>query len=54
MIPPLTTVMQPVLEIGKAALNMILRRLDHPNLPFQTAFFDVKLIVRESTGSVKL
>jgi len=54
MIPTLTTVMQPVLEIGKAALNMILRRLDHPNLPFQTAFFDVKLIVRESTGSVKL
>lgn len=53
MIPTLTTVTQPVLEIGRAALNMILRRLDHPNLPFQTAFFDVKLVVRESTGPMK-
>ncbi|GMA69108.1 LacI family transcriptional regulator [Leuconostoc litchii] len=53
MIPTLTTIAQPVAKIGETALKMILQRLDHPNLPFQTEFFDVKLVIRESTGPVK-
>ncbi len=53
MIPTLTTIAQPVWEIGETALKMIIRRLDHPNLPLQTEFFDVKLVIRESTGPVK-
>jgi LacI family transcriptional regulator len=52
VVPSLTTIAQPVAEIGQSALNMILQRLAYPNLPYQTAFFDVKLVIRESTAQL--
>lgn len=49
-VPALTTVRQPVQQIGIDALNMIIKRLRDPDLPQQNDTLELKLIVRESTG----
>lgn len=48
---PLTTIQQPCLDIGVAALSTMLDRASHPNMPARDVFIDFKLIVRESTGA---
>ncbi len=46
---PLTTIQQPCLEIGVAALSTMLDRASHPKMPARDVFLDFKLVVREST-----
>lgn len=46
----LTTVRQPYAEIGKQAVEMILRRIEDNSIPQQKRILDCELIVRNSTG----
>lgn len=46
---PLTTIQQPCLDMGVAALSTMLDRASHPNMPGRTVLIDFKLIIREST-----
>jgi DNA-binding LacI/PurR family transcriptional regulator len=48
--PPLTTVRQPLAEMGAAATRLLLAILSGADLSAQTRWFEPKLIVRESTG----
>lgn len=48
-VPPLTTAVQPCHEIGVAAVEMMLRRIDDPTLPVREVFLGVRLEVRHST-----
>jgi GntR family transcriptional regulator of arabinose operon len=47
---PLTTIHQPCLDLGAAALGAMLDRASHPQMPARDFFVDFKLVVRESTG----
>jgi LacI family transcriptional regulator len=49
--PPLTVVAQPTLEIGQLASNMLLERIEQPNLPPRMVVLDTKLIIRASCGA---
>ena len=46
---PLTTVRQPVREIGEAALGIMLERIDRPKAPARELHLDGQLIVRKSS-----
>jgi DNA-binding LacI/PurR family transcriptional regulator len=48
---PLTTVRQPVRDIGETALRAMLDRLCRPNLPPRDILLDGELIVRQSCGA---
>jgi DNA-binding LacI/PurR family transcriptional regulator len=47
---PLTTIHQPCLDIGAAALGAMLDRASHPKMPARDFFVDFNLVVRQSTG----
>jgi LacI family transcriptional regulator len=49
--PRLTTVSGKAEESGYDAVDLLLRRLENPDLPPQVAMVDVELIIRESTGT---
>jgi len=49
--PPLTTIHQNGMEFGKQAAEMVLRRLQNPNLPQQSMLMPTHLVVRQSTAS---
>ncbi len=49
--PPLTVVSQPTLEIGNRAANMLLERIEQPDLPPRTEILETKLVVRASCGA---
>lgn len=46
--PTLTTVRQPIYEIGMTATRLLMENIQHPGRPMQQHVFDVTLIVRES------
>ena len=46
----LTTLRQPMTEMGRLATEMLLRRLDAPDAPAQHVVFAPDLVVRETTG----
>lgn len=46
--PPLTTIHQPVFELGLAAVELLLRRIDDPEAPAERRILPVRLILRES------
>jgi LacI family transcriptional regulator len=48
----LTTLSQPVDEIGEAAVEMLLRRLQNPDAPYEHRLFRPTLIIRGSAPSV--
>lgn len=48
---PLTTIQQPCLDIGAAALSTMLDRASHPNMPARDVLIDFKLVIRQSTGN---
>jgi GntR family transcriptional regulator of arabinose operon len=48
---PLTTLRQPCLEIGIAAMKTMLARLEDPTMVPRTISLDCKLVVRESCGA---
>ena len=47
--PPLTTLRQPAREIGRVAVETLLRRLRNPTLPACRLLLDATLTVRDST-----
>jgi GntR family transcriptional regulator, arabinose operon transcriptional repressor len=49
---PLTTVRQPVREIGEAALHTMLDRIRNPHLPPRELLLDGELVVRKSCGAI--
>lgn len=53
MNPPLTTVRQPIYEMGRAAAQILIDRAKDPELPPVIQSFDMELIVRESTAILK-
>ncbi len=46
---PLTTIHQPCLELGAAALAAMLDRISHPNMPVRDCLVDFQLVIRKST-----
>jgi len=46
---PLTTYKQPCKEIVKAAVNVMLSRIQEPNQTARTVYLDGELVVRKST-----
>jgi GntR family transcriptional regulator of arabinose operon len=48
---PLTTIHQPCLELGAAALAAMLDRISNPNMHVRDCLVDFKLVVRQSTAS---
>jgi GntR family transcriptional regulator, arabinose operon transcriptional repressor len=48
---PLTTIRQPCLDIGAAALSMMLDRISHPNMPVRDCLVDFQLVVRQSSDA---
>lgn len=48
--PRLTTIAQPVVEIGRESARMLVNRLEKPDIDRQLIKFPVKLVERESTG----
>jgi DNA-binding LacI/PurR family transcriptional regulator len=47
---PLTTIHQPCLDLGAAALGAMLDRASHPQMPARDLIVNFHLVVRESTG----
>lgn len=47
--PTLTTVHQPMSELGRAAVRLVTERLDRPDAPRQTLTLPVRVVVRQST-----
>ena len=47
--PRLTTVYQPMVELGRAAIRAMLSRIEHPDQPPITARLPVKVLLRESS-----
>ncbi len=47
--PALTTIAQPITEIGQLATEMVIRRSQQPDMARQHRILDTKLIVRQST-----
>ncbi|MGB9776883.1 MAG: LacI family DNA-binding transcriptional regulator [Anaerolineae bacterium] len=51
--PPLTTVRQPIAEVGERVVEMLLRRIRGEPLPERRVLLPPRLIVRESSGRVR-
>lgn len=49
-IPELTTVAQPIYEMGRAAAGILLRHIDEDDAPIETILLETALIVRKSTA----
>ena len=47
---PLTTIRQPCKAIGEAAVEAMVQRISHPNMPARDVLLDFELIIRESCG----
>jgi DNA-binding LacI/PurR family transcriptional regulator len=50
LVPRLTTVTKDAPALGKKAFELLLARLQNPDLPRQQIHSPAKLIIRESTG----
>ncbi len=48
--PPLTTIRQPLLEMGRAAVRLLLERIADPHLEPRRIVFPVELITRQTAG----
>lgn len=47
--PPLTTVRQPMIDLGRAAVQMLARRLEHPDAPPAVVRLPLQILLRESS-----
>lgn len=52
--PPLTTMRQPVQELGSVALQLLVERLEHPRTPRRQVRLPATLVQRESTAVHRL
>lgn len=50
--PSLTTIRQPLVAIGKAAVNALIENIRHPGTPMSKIRFEGELVCRRSTGPV--
>jgi LacI family transcriptional regulator len=48
--PPLTTVQQPMRQLGATAAELLLRRIDDPLVPPRAMVLNTRLVVRQSCG----
>ena len=48
--PPLTTVTQPIYEMGRQGMESILLRIHHPELETSEILFETQLTIRQSTA----
>jgi LacI family transcriptional regulator len=51
--PPLTTVRQPMRQLGERACTLLLQRIADPSLPRRAERLPVELIIRESCGCLR-
>ncbi|MEV8172058.1 LacI family DNA-binding transcriptional regulator [Microbacterium sp. NPDC077486] len=47
--PPLTTIRQPMIELGRAAVQVLARRLEQPDAPPLTTRLPLQILLRESS-----
>ena len=53
LIPRLTTVRQPLHEMGRAAAQLLVKRIQNPDEPYpEEIWFEPELVIRESTTSI--
>jgi LacI family transcriptional regulator len=52
--PPLTTVAQPKVEMGRQAMLLLLERMNAPGLPIRSLLLEAMLVVRSSTQPVAI
>jgi LacI family transcriptional regulator len=51
--PRLTTVRQPLYQMGTTAAELLVKRIQNPDVPFQEeVWFEPELVVRESTAGI--
>jgi DNA-binding LacI/PurR family transcriptional regulator len=48
--PPLTTVAQPIYEMGRQGMESILLRIQNPELESSEIMFETQLTIRQSTA----
>jgi LacI family transcriptional regulator len=51
LVPTLTTVHQPLYELGAAAADLLLKRLDRPETPPEEVWLPTQLVIRQSSGA---
>ncbi len=51
--PPLTTIRQPMKEVGEAAANLLIRLIEDANATPQQKLFNTELVIRSSCTSIK-
>jgi DNA-binding LacI/PurR family transcriptional regulator len=51
LLPPLTSIAQPIQELGRNAVTLALAAIANPDAPAQKLVADTKLVIRQSTGS---
>ena len=53
VLPPLTTLAQPIYEMGARAMNLLLENMKKKSLKSKI-ILETKLVIRESTGRAKV
>jgi LacI family transcriptional regulator len=48
--PPLSTVAQPVGELGREAVRLLIDRIEHPDQPSQQRWLEAQIVLRRSCG----
>jgi DNA-binding LacI/PurR family transcriptional regulator len=52
--PPLTTVRQPIVAMGNAAVALLVNQVSGSEVPTEEMLFEPELVVRGSTGPMRL
>jgi LacI family transcriptional regulator len=51
VIPELTTVAQPIYDMGQTAIEILMRQIGGQDVPFETITLDARLVIRKSTAA---